>query len=89
MRAFNNAIAFSLPVLSSVVSIVTYAATGHELDAGILFSSLAFFTLLRIPLQFLRTFKITQLSPFLFIYSTTDAINSGLSQCHRGRAKCY
>lgn len=54
MRSFNNAIAFSLPVLSSVVSIVTYAATGHKLDAGIIFSSLSFFTLLRVPLQFLR-----------------------------------
>jgi len=47
------------------VSIVTYAATGHELDAGILFSSLALFTLLRIPLQFLRTSEIAQLPPFL------------------------
>ena len=59
VRALNNAIAFSLPALSSVVSIVTYAATGHELDAGILFSSLALFTLLRIPLQFLRTSETT------------------------------
>ena len=61
VRALNNAIAFSLPVLSSVVSIVTYAATGHELDAGVLFSSLALFTLLRIPLQFLRTPETAQL----------------------------
>lgn len=67
VRALNNAIAFSLPVLSSVASIVTYAVTGHELDAGILFSSLALFTLLRVPLQFLRTSEITRYT-FLFIY---------------------
>ena len=65
VRALNNAIAFSLPVLSSVVSIVTYAATGHKLDADILFSSLALFTLLRVPLQVLRTSEITRLPPFL------------------------
>jgi hypothetical protein len=66
VRALNNAIAFSLPALSSVVSIVTYAATGHELDAGILFSSLALFTLLRIPLQFLRMSETTQLHCLAF-----------------------
>jgi len=77
VRALNNAIAFSLPVLSSVVSIVTYAATGHELDAGILFSSLALFTLLRIPLQFLRTFEITQL--LVTFLTTITTINTAVS----------
>jgi len=85
VRALNNAIAFSLPVLSSVLSIVTYVATGHELDAGILFSSLALFTLLRIPLQFLRT-SGTSLLPHILLTKAT--INSCLPQCHRGRSKC-
>ena len=73
----DSAIAFSSLVLSSVVSIVTCAATGHELDAGILFSSLALFTLLRIPLQFLRTFEVTQL--LVTFLTTITAINTAVS----------
>ncbi|KAG8734470.1 hypothetical protein FRC11_009999, partial [Ceratobasidium sp. 423] len=53
LRSFNNAFAFSLPTLSSVVSFVIYSASGHPLEPGIIFSSLSLFVLLRTPMTFL------------------------------------
>ncbi|KAF5382133.1 hypothetical protein D9615_004305 [Tricholomella constricta] len=53
IRAANNAVAMSMPVLASVIAFVTYSATGHALEPGIIFSSLTLFTLLRLPLMFL------------------------------------
>ncbi|KAN0063624.1 Multidrug resistance protein fer6 [Thecaphora frezii] len=53
LRSLNLALAFATPTLATVLSFVTYALSGHRLDAGVLFSSLALFALLRTPLQFL------------------------------------
>lgn len=56
-RSMNNAFAFSLPTMASVVSIVVYAheqnKRGEEMDAGVIFSALAWFQLMRVPMQFL------------------------------------
>ncbi|CAE6433942.1 unnamed protein product [Rhizoctonia solani] len=53
LRSFNNAFAFSLPTLASVVSFVIYSASGHSLEPGVIFSSLSLFVLLRTPMTFL------------------------------------
>ncbi|KAI0371903.1 multidrug resistance-associated ABC transporter [Pilatotrama ljubarskyi] len=42
-----------IPILASVLSFITYALTGHNLDVAIIFSSLQFFNIIRIPLVFL------------------------------------
>ncbi|EGO18443.1 hypothetical protein SERLADRAFT_353365 [Serpula lacrymans var. lacrymans S7.9] len=52
-RAGLSAMAMSLPVLSSVVAFITYSLAGHTLNAAIIFSSLALFQLIMIPLMFL------------------------------------
>ncbi|KAN0060307.1 hypothetical protein ACQY0O_007636 [Thecaphora frezii] len=66
IRAANNAVAFSLPILAAVISFVVYSATGHELNAAVVFPSLTEFQLLRMPLMFLP----------LCLSSTTDALNA-------------
>ncbi|KAK4689734.1 hypothetical protein P7C73_g391, partial [Tremellales sp. Uapishka_1] len=53
IRAANQAIAFSLPTLASVLSFVTYASFHPNLDPALIFTSLAYFNLLRQPLMFL------------------------------------
>ncbi|SPO27552.1 related to ATP-binding cassette transporter protein [Ustilago trichophora] len=53
LRSLNLALAFATPTIATVLSFITYALVGNELDAAVLFSSLSFFTLLRTPLQFL------------------------------------
>ncbi|CAE7200833.1 unnamed protein product [Rhizoctonia solani] len=53
LRSFNNAFAFSLPTLATVVSFVIYSASGHPLEPGIIFSSLSLFVLLRTPMTFM------------------------------------
>ncbi|PPQ68225.1 hypothetical protein CVT26_005758 [Gymnopilus dilepis] len=53
IRAANNAVAMSMPVLASVLAFITYGATGHTLEPGVIFTSLTLFTLLRLPLMFL------------------------------------
>jgi ABC-type multidrug transport system fused ATPase/permease subunit len=59
IRAANNAIAFTLPVLAAIVSFIVYAAIGHALDPAVIFTALTLFQLLRIPLQFMRMFRIS------------------------------
>ena len=54
IRAINNAVAISLPVLASVLAFVVYALSGHSLDPANIFASLTLFTLLRMPLMLLR-----------------------------------
>jgi ABC-type multidrug transport system fused ATPase/permease subunit len=54
IRAANNAVAVSLPVLASVLSFVTYSLSGHQLEPAVIFTSLTLFNLLRMPLMFLR-----------------------------------
>ncbi|CAE6463976.1 hypothetical protein ACGC1H_006664 [Rhizoctonia solani] len=53
IRSANNAVAFSLPVLASVISFVSYSLSGHDLDPAIIFASLTLFQMLRMPLMFL------------------------------------
>ncbi|KAI0360724.1 multidrug resistance-associated ABC transporter [Trametes cingulata] len=42
-----------IPILASVLTFITYALTGHNLDVATIFSSLQFFNIIRIPLVFL------------------------------------
>lgn len=65
-RAGNVSIAFTLPILSAVVSFLVYSASGHELTPGVIFSSFSLFQLLRQPLMMLPQ----------ALNSTTDAISS-------------
>ncbi|KAI0783557.1 P-loop containing nucleoside triphosphate hydrolase protein [Abortiporus biennis] len=53
IRAANNAVAISLPVLASVLSFVAYSLSGHSLDPANIFASLTLFNLLRLPLLLL------------------------------------
>ncbi|TFK27186.1 ATP-binding cassette transporter YOR1 [Coprinopsis marcescibilis] len=53
IRSGMNAVAMSMPALASVLAFVTYSATGHELEPGVIFTSLTLFNLLRLPLMFL------------------------------------
>ncbi|KID93552.1 ABC transporter, transmembrane domain, type 1, partial [Metarhizium majus ARSEF 297] len=51
LRALNIAVSFTAPTLASVVSIVCYGAVnGNGMEAGVVFSGLAFFLLMRTPL---------------------------------------
>lgn len=53
IRAANQALAFSVPVIAAVLSFVTYSSTHDHMDPALIFTSLAFFNLLRQPLMFL------------------------------------
>ncbi|KAJ6184684.1 ABC transporter family protein [Penicillium mononematosum] len=53
IRNAMNAISMSLPVFASMLSFITYALTNHQLSAARVFSSLALFNSLRIPLNLL------------------------------------
>jgi ATP-binding cassette subfamily C (CFTR/MRP) protein 1 len=54
VRAANMAVAMSIPAMSSVVAFLVYAGTGHQLTPSVVFSSLTWFQLLRLPLMMLR-----------------------------------
>ncbi|KAI0701736.1 multidrug resistance-associated ABC transporter [Earliella scabrosa] len=54
----------AIPILAAVLSIVTYALTGHDLDVAIIFSSVQYFNIIRAPLVFLP----------ITLASTTDAL---------------
>ncbi|KAG8710747.1 hypothetical protein FRC09_020949 [Ceratobasidium sp. 395] len=41
-----------IPILAATLSFITYALTGHELNAAIIFSSLQLFNIIRMPLIF-------------------------------------
>ncbi|KAJ7593418.1 ABC transporter [Mycena floridula] len=53
LRAANNAVAMSMPVIASVIAFITYSLSGHELEPAKIFTSLTLFTLLRMPLMLL------------------------------------
>lgn len=56
LRALNTAVSYTAPTLAAVASIVCYGATNADgMEAGVVFSALAFFLLLRTPLQALPT----------------------------------
>ncbi|KAB8337215.1 hypothetical protein FH972_021517 [Carpinus fangiana] len=48
-----NAISMSMPIFASMLAFITYALSGHGLGAGRIFSSLALFNALRLPLNLL------------------------------------
>ncbi|KAF8884421.1 ATP-dependent bile acid permease [Gymnopilus junonius] len=49
-RAFLLAMVTFIPVLSSILSFITYALSGHTLNVAIIFSSLQLFNIIRAPL---------------------------------------
>lgn len=53
IRAGNQALAYSVPVIAAVLSFVTYSSTHDHMDPALIFTSLAYFNLLRQPLMFL------------------------------------
>ena len=57
VRAANMAVAISTPTMASVVAFIVYAGTGHQLTPAIVFSSLTWFQLLRLPLIMLRKLR--------------------------------
>ncbi len=55
MRNGINAVSMSLPVFASMLSFITYSLSMHPLDPAPVFSSLALFNALRLPLNLLPT----------------------------------
>ena len=53
IRAANQAMAYTIPSLASVLAFVTYSSTHPNFDPALIFTSLALFNLLRQPLMFL------------------------------------
>ncbi|GAO49019.1 hypothetical protein SAICODRAFT_7613 [Saitoella complicata NRRL Y-17804] len=53
VRQAVNAVAMSIPIFASILAFVTYSLTGHDLGAGVVFSSLSLLNMLRLPLMFL------------------------------------
>jgi len=66
MRNGINAVAMSLPVFASMLAFITFSLTSHTLNPAYVFSSLALFNSLRLPLNMLP----------LVIGQTVDAIAS-------------
>jgi ABC-type multidrug transport system fused ATPase/permease subunit len=48
-----NAVSMSMPIFASMISFITYSLSNHELSPAPVFSSLALFNALRMPLNFL------------------------------------
>ncbi|KAJ7658502.1 multidrug resistance-associated ABC transporter [Mycena rosella] len=63
-RAALIALVTLIPVLASILSFITYALSGHQLNVAIIFSSLQFFNIIRAPLIFLP-FVLSALSDAL------------------------
>ena len=59
IRAANQALAFSVPILASVVSFAAYIlGGGNDVDPAVIFTSLSYFMLLRQPREcFLSDFS--------------------------------
>ncbi|KAK4700227.1 hypothetical protein P7C70_g6022, partial [Phenoliferia sp. Uapishka_3] len=53
LRAANQALAMSIPLLSSVLVFVTYSLTGHTQNPALIWTSLSLLNLLRMPLMML------------------------------------
>ena len=53
IRAANQAIAMSIPLLASVVTFAVYSATGHSQDPAQIWTSISLLNLLRMPLMLL------------------------------------
>ncbi|CAK5271106.1 unnamed protein product [Mycena citricolor] len=63
-RAVLIALVTLIPMLASILSFITYALSGHNLNVAIIFSSLQFFNIIRTPLVFLP-FVLSALSDAL------------------------
>ncbi|KAJ7054729.1 multidrug resistance-associated ABC transporter [Mycena amicta] len=63
-RAVMIGIITLIPTLASVLSFITYALSGHQLNIAIIFSSLQFFNIIRMPLAFIP-FVLSALSDAL------------------------
>ncbi len=87
IRSFNNALAFSLPTLASVLSFVVYSLAGHKLDAANIFASLTLFQLLRMPLTFLRKLFLSLYGPDVHLTSVVP--RSLVFQFYRRCSECY
>ncbi|KAI9449895.1 ABC transporter [Lactarius psammicola] len=53
IRAANMALVVSTPAMASVVAFLVYAGSGHQLTPVVIFSSLTWFQMLRLPLMML------------------------------------
>ncbi|KAJ6572650.1 P-loop containing nucleoside triphosphate hydrolase protein [Mycena sp. CBHHK59/15] len=53
IRWANSAVAFSFPVIASVLAFITYSLSGHTMTANVVFTSLTLFQLLRVPMMML------------------------------------
>lgn len=53
LRSVIMGVAMTIPVISSILSFITYSLTGHVLEPALIFSSLTIFNLVRMPLMFL------------------------------------
>ncbi|KAJ6602805.1 ABC transporter [Mycena vulgaris] len=51
IRWANSAVAFSFPVIASVLAFITYSLTGHKMTASVIFTSLTLFQLLKTPMM--------------------------------------
>ena len=56
IRAWNTAVAMTTPAMASVAAFLVYAGAGHQLTPAIIFASLTWFQLLRLPLMMLCKF---------------------------------
>ncbi|CAG8547028.1 11089_t:CDS:10 [Funneliformis mosseae] len=66
MRAGVTGVTMVIPVFASILAFIVYSLTGGELTADVVFSSLALFNIMRLPLMFLP----------VVIASVTDALVS-------------
>ena len=57
IRAANTGLTASTPVMASVIAFLVYAGSGHQLTPAVIFSSAAWFQLLRVPLKMLRRLR--------------------------------
>ncbi|EEU36327.1 uncharacterized protein NECHADRAFT_86969 [Fusarium vanettenii 77-13-4] len=95
LRALNIAVSYTAPTLASVVSIVCYGATSKNgMEPSVVFSALAFFLLLRTPLQALPVAlsaiadaraALERLSAFMLASDVAPKNDSGIrSGCGEG-----
>jgi ABC-type multidrug transport system fused ATPase/permease subunit len=92
LRALNTAVSYTAPTLAAVASIVCYGATNENgMEAGVVFSALAFFLLLRTPLQALPTAlsaiadaraALERLAVFMLASDAGPSGNAGLQNLH-------
>lgn len=89
IRSANNAVAISLPVLASVLSFVVYSLSGHSLNAADVFASLTLFTLLRLPLMFLRELYLSGSSSIQFSFCLSALSFSAIADAQNAIGRLY